>query len=263
MPQYYGRLQEFYSYIIFENNIYYSQIPTFPNIDYYYKLIDGTFFNSVYSRDKFKLYYLDPYNKTGSLYEVESFDPFDFNSFYYGYVMNFTSQDNSIVSTVVPDDFSHTTGGTIEIPKSEAENLIGDGIGSGVIDDTSSITLDKEGNITSVNDMTLEDLTAAIAASNNIDIDKDYDFDVETPQSIIDKFPFCLPFDIYNAFNILSAEPEAPVFSIPLKMEGVFDYSIEVDLSQFNDIANIVRWFLYVIFIIGLILVTNKLLGRG
>ena len=46
-------------------------------------------------------------------------------------------------------------------------------------------------------------------------------------------------------------------------MEGYFDYSIEVDLSEFEMVATIVRWFLYIIFIIGLILVTNKLIGRG
>ena len=91
----------------------------------------------------------------------------------------------------------------------------------------------------------------------------DTKFDVKTPSTIINKFPFCLPFDIYNIFNLLSAEPKIPEFDIPLKMDGVFDYTIEIDLSQFDRIAVVVRWFLYAVFLIGLILVTNSLIGRG
>lgn len=40
-------------------------------------------------------------------------------------------------------------------------------------------------------------------------------------------------------------------------------YTIDIDLSEYDFIANIVRWLLYGIFLIGLILLTNRLIGRG
>ena len=107
----------------------------------------------------------------------------------------------------------------------------------------------------------VQSIAESIAAAQEITAEKD--FDIDTPTTIIDKFPFCLPFDVYNTFNLLSAQPVAPKFTFPLKMEGVFDFSISVDFTKYEWIANIVRWLLYVVFILGLILATNKLIGRG
>ncbi len=105
--------------------------------------------------------------------------------------------------------------------------------------------------------------TIAEAITTGAIISAGTDFDVRTPNIITDKFPFSLPFDIYHVFNLLSATPQAPRWEVPIEMEGVFDYSIEVDLSEYDWIANIVRWFLYAAFIVGLIIITNKLIGRG
>ena len=107
----------------------------------------------------------------------------------------------------------------------------------------------------------VQSIAESITAAQEITAEKD--FDIDTPTTIIDKFPFCLPFDVYNTFNLLSAQPVAPKFTLPLKMEGVFDFSISVDFTEYEWIANIVRWLLYVVFILGLILATNKLIGRG
>lgn len=107
----------------------------------------------------------------------------------------------------------------------------------------------------------VQSIAESITAVQEITAEKD--FDIDTPTTIIDKFPFCLPFDVYNTFNLLSAQPVAPKFTLPLKMEGVFDFSISVDFTEYEWIANIVRWLLYVVFILGLILATNKLIGRG
>lgn len=103
----------------------------------------------------------------------------------------------------------------------------------------------------------------SLVDSDSLAITAELDFDIKTPSGIIDKFPFCLPFDVYKVFNILSATPRAPSFKIPIEMKNVFSYSIDVNLSEYEDIAVIVRWFLYIIFVLGLILATNKLIGRG
>lgn len=87
----------------------------------------------------------------------------------------------------------------------------------------------------------------------------------DPPSSITTKFPFSLPFDVYNIFNVLSADPVTPKFTIPFDFTSIGGevYEINIDLSQFDYIANIVRWLLYGVFIIGLVLLTNKLIGRG
>lgn len=77
-----------------------------------------------------------------------------------------------------------------------------------------------------------------------------------------EKFPFCLPWDVYNVFANLVAEPEAPVFSIPFKFERLgIDYEFTIDLSEFKDIAKISRFFSSIAFVIFLILASRKLIG--
>lgn len=103
-----------------------------------------------------------------------------------------------------------------------------------------------------------------IEISSELDISETID-KFNTPDSITTKFPFSLPFDVYNIFNILSADPVAPQFEIPIDMTtlGGEVYTIDIDLSDYDYIANIVRWLLYGVFLIGLVLLTNRLIGRG
>ncbi len=112
----------------------------------------------------------------------------------------------------------------------------------------------------SVNDTPLYD----IDVTGYLDLDDTLDR-FQLPSSISTKFPFSLPFDIYNLFNVFSAEPVTPQFTVPLDMTSVGGevYNIDIDLSDFDDVANIVRWLLYGLFLIGLIILTNKLIGRG
>lgn len=244
-----------------------------------------------------------------------------------GLAFNMTNEHKSsipIKATLTEDEFVTTTEDkSVEIPRTEEEDIIGQALGLGLINPDSALEFSEDGTIAGADGLTLaklqelidmiaegkldfesiqeyldlitklvasgnytaaeqaallenlkelekaqvDELTAikdaitSIAATSEVAVDTD--FDIDTPDSIIDKFPFCLPFDVYTVFNLLSAEPEAPSFDIPFKMEGVFDFSMEIDLSEFDAIANIVRWFIYIIFILGLIFVTNSLIGRG
>ena len=144
-------------------------------------------------------------------------------------------------------------------------DLITQLIGAGNLSSSEQVALLK--NLKELENSEADDISAIREAIEKITAESEAvaenDFDIKTPDTIIDKFPFCLPFDIYTIFNLLSAQPVAPEFEIPFEMEGYFEYTIDVDLSEFETVATIVRWFLYIIFIIGLILVTNKLIGRG
>lgn len=113
--------------------------------------------------------------------------------------------------------------------------------------------------------VTVDDTNVAdIDISQSLDISDTIE-KFETPNSITTKFPFSLPFDIYHVFNILSAEPKIPHFNIPLDFSSIGGqvYNIGIDLSDYDFIANIVRWLLYGAFLVGLIILTNKLIGRG
>ena len=79
------------------------------------------------------------------------------------------------------------------------------------------------------------------------------------------RFPFSLPWDLYRAFTAFkSGSDKAPVLKLPIDLGDFGDYSCEVDLSVFDDnVVLAVRWCTYIGFVVLLIYVTNKLIGRG
>lgn len=76
-------------------------------------------------------------------------------------------------------------------------------------------------------------------------------------------FPFCIPFDIYNFFECLAAEPVAPHFVWRFYVPGICDESIDLDLAQFDTVAQIVRTMELLAFIVGLAVVTRNRFLRG
>lgn len=75
-------------------------------------------------------------------------------------------------------------------------------------------------------------------------------------------FPFCVPFDLIEFLGVLNAEPEAPVIRWRFYVPRVVDYEIEIDLSVFDSVAQIMRTMELLAFCIGLILLTRNII-RG
>ncbi len=76
-----------------------------------------------------------------------------------------------------------------------------------------------------------------------------------------EKFPFCLPFDLSRLITGLnSKDKKAPEIDFKFKVYNE-EYSIPINFEIFNNIAIIVNWFVLIIFIIGLILISRKLIG--
>ncbi len=74
-------------------------------------------------------------------------------------------------------------------------------------------------------------------------------------------FPFCIPFDIIDLIRVFQAEPEAPRFEIPLKAEEYgIDYTLVLDLAPFESLAVIFRLFERIMFILGLAVLTGKVI---
>lgn len=80
-------------------------------------------------------------------------------------------------------------------------------------------------------------------------------------------FPFCLPFDAFRIIGAFIAEPEAPKFSYtivnPWANDEEHNIVLEIDLSIFDQVAEILRTLESILFVVGLCVVTRSLYLRG
>ena len=153
-----------------------------------------------------------------------------------------------------------------KIPLTGVENTIGNmglaGVGAGATKGTVSVD-SKTKDITVTNEATKE-------AELVIEQSKPGDIDIPDNDTIIDKFPFSLPFDLYRMLTIFVVPEQKPIFTFPIEttitnggLNYKIDEEIEVDLTQFQfmgqDIVRLVlRSTFYVGFVIMLIHVTSK-----
>jgi hypothetical protein len=83
---------------------------------------------------------------------------------------------------------------------------------------------------------------------------------------LLNKFPFCIPFDLANAIVALYKEPETPEFKIDLRNDNpnVFTGAVpfSMDFTVFDKFIKIVHWGILIIFNVSLILLTRRLI-RG
>ena len=74
-------------------------------------------------------------------------------------------------------------------------------------------------------------------------------------------FPFCIPFDMIDLYRVFVAEPQAPHWEIPLKSETFnINYTFVIDFEQFEVLAEIFRTFQIILFILGLCMITSKVI---
>ena len=73
------------------------------------------------------------------------------------------------------------------------------------------------------------------------------------------KFPWDIPFNIMLALSILNAEPQTPEIQGTLDLK-VFQWNYDLSLKQFDDIAAICRNIEFLAFLIGLMMLTKKLI---
>lgn len=79
-----------------------------------------------------------------------------------------------------------------------------------------------------------------------------------------DFFPFCIPFDIYDFLTLLMADPEAPKFEWEIDLLKTGEpYLMVVDLSEWDDVAQLLRRLELLVFIVGLAMVTREKYIRG
>ena len=75
-------------------------------------------------------------------------------------------------------------------------------------------------------------------------------------------FPFCIPFDFIHFIKALSADPVAPCFKIPIKLDSLgIDMVLELDLAWMNPVMEIFRLGELGCFVIMLMAATKKMIG--
>ena len=89
----------------------------------------------------------------------------------------------------------------------------------------------------------------------------------KVPNLWLQKFPFCVPFDLANLITSLQSPPEAPVFSllvIPADSFGLDNEDIyfTIDFQPYSQLVAILRFFLSLSFLVFLIILTRNII-RG
>lgn len=82
---------------------------------------------------------------------------------------------------------------------------------------------------------------------------------------LMDKFPFCIPFDVIYLVQTLAADKVTPVFEIPIKFnyeQFSYDETFRFDFSEIDELATILRIMLDLLFCAQLLSVTRHLI-RG
>lgn len=77
------------------------------------------------------------------------------------------------------------------------------------------------------------------------------------------KFPFCIPWDIYSFISLFYVEKEAPRIDIPFPIMGANGLDVEtvtIDLSGYDYLSTIMRVMFFVLFLVGLMLLTRQLI---
>lgn len=69
-------------------------------------------------------------------------------------------------------------------------------------------------------------------------------------------FPFCIPLDLAAVLGALVADPVAPRFVIPFNVGDVINNEIVLDLTEWEPVVKIIREGEYILFLIGLALLT-------
>lgn len=84
----------------------------------------------------------------------------------------------------------------------------------------------------------------------------------EVADALQDVFPFSIPWDLMAILALFSAEPQVPVFDIPVNIPQLgVEHKIHVDLSDFESVSVICRAFLSISFAVGLMYLTIRITG--
>lgn len=240
------------------NDVYGYQ---FPQVDYSLNLAIVNYTSNGDKSARYLLIYPYGYYDTPTMYS-----PVDFSAYIAGLPYSaYKAEGKSIINNPVGDvvgtlkDRVGVVGedGSVSIP------LIGTGAADQVDDKTRAQT---QAQTVGQDIATAADQDADTAANKDADASGPRTADLpnlDIPGIITRKFPFSIPWDLYRAVTVLQSPGEAPKWSVPVKNQQLgLNYTLTIDLSQFDGPAKVLRWGLSLLFLLGLILLTKKLINH-
>lgn len=204
-------------------------------------------------------------------------------------IVNLDTDDNAITNpdyiTNVVNNYTTVVEGENVIPLhypsyADTQNVIVDGLQdltrTDVLDGSAKVGVQPvnetvstvQGAVTVSN---IADITHAVSSAinygdGNLNV-KDFKMD----KDLTTVFPFCIPFDVIRVFNVLKADPVAPIFEFDFTTLPVFDEVPEqyhdnmvfkLDMRDYDDFVKVVRVFVFLSFVLFLIIKTRDLV-RG
>ena len=245
----------------------------------------------------FNTVYESPSGYIKLLYSSTSFDPSDIDEVYYSGFTDIGTYTGDVMSFFETLDFS-LYGSTTEKTIIEPTIYVGD-LPQEILDgekdknnivlplldpyeliqspETALVDLNKVQTQLANGDMTLEEYLDKVTFKDPSTEDPSDPTDSTEPSTdtetwnppqdpgmftldLKDIFPFCIPFDLYAFLSCLNAAPVAPVISWELALPGGGSYPIEIDLSPFNSVAQLLRRLQLLLFIVGLAIKTRDLI---
>lgn len=194
----------------------------------------------------------------------------DYNGFSYDENIASLYNSNDIVSFKQVDNI----GDTLDISKAYPYSVLNDFVSDiDAVAPTPNVNFDKTQPITDINypltyefDLTISDVAIPFPDSMVIDNSPDIEYPLEEEidvnlisnnipiiSGLQNKFPFSIPWDIYNLVNGLSVARETPSIQHTIEIPIInYDWEIDLDLSMYDDSAELFRSLFLILFIIGL-----------
>ena len=183
------------------------------------------------------------WNKTG---QVQSDD------FYYSRlgILSDTTLISGVKPTFVPAEGVSVDGTTIPVDTDKLRD-----VPFGMTDDDIAFSipvtsLEKPDDTTDKPAGAVDSKTGDEIIDNTPDVSLSGDLsNFKMPSGIASVFPFCLPVDFYNGIRLFAAQPQTPVWKIPIKIEmppalggGYFvNETITIDFGKFEKIGRLSR----------------------
>lgn len=177
------------------------------------------------------------------------------NSYDWNKVKDKIKEEDDSLTIGVPGNIGSLVGENVDV-FNPTYDLPVDGVVSIPVVQNPSIALDGTTTFPNVDTGNGEDVGGGTGDITFPSFGDSLDFTPLEATGITEKFPFSLPWDIQRIIGIFDVEAKAPVFEFPIVSE-----KIEIDLTQFEECASIVRFFVLVSFIFSLIMISTKLKG--
>jgi hypothetical protein len=188
-------------------------------------------------------------------------------------VGNITFDDTNIVSAIqsLPSSLANLFHNIVDAVGSAASSIV-DGVAaipgsiSGLLDDLGQGINDRLDDIYDYLSRCIPVPADFAQAISDVLIGED-DQNYQLESSVIDRFPFCIPFDLFNSISVLKAEKKDPVFTVPFVLENDslnlhYQYDIVIDLTEWEGPVEVIRFMILLLYCFSLILVTRQLI-RG